>query len=163
MEEKTTITIRKKDRAVEKEIEYINSQRVEGTALMKTVLVTEAEAGKVSPRVAGQHIDAFLPWAEKIAYKDGNLRTYEGKLYRCLPPGHTSQADWTPDKTPSLWKLAADPTAEYPEWSQPMGSFDVYNIGDKVTYKDRKWISTENDNVWAPDAFGWSEVKEAKA
>ena len=28
-------------------------------------------------------------------------------------------------------------------------------MGDKVTRKDKTWVSTANDNVWEPGVYGW--------
>lgn len=49
---------------------------------------------------------------------------------------------------------------EYPEWKQPTGTHDAYNIGDKVTYKGVKYICQMDDCVWSPDAYpdGWAEM-----
>ena len=49
-------------------------------------------------------IDLFPVWAVGIAVaKDGRYQ-YNGKLYKCVQ-AHTTQADWTPDITPSLWTV----------------------------------------------------------
>lgn len=53
-------------------------------------------------------LDLFLPWAESADYAAGDRRKYDDKLYRC-EQAHTSQADWTPDKTPALWTEVAKP------------------------------------------------------
>ena len=42
-------------------------------------------------------------WDFPVAYKTGDVVTYGGKQYQCLQ-GHTSQAGWTPDVVPALWK-----------------------------------------------------------
>lgn len=51
---------------------------------------------------------------------------------------------------------------EYPEFVQPTGAHDAYNIGDKVTYNGKKYICQINGCVWAPDVYpqGWQEVTE---
>lgn len=51
---------------------------------------------------------------------------------------------------------------EYPEFVQPQGAHDAYNIGDKVTYNGKKYICQINGCVWAPDVYpqGWQEVVE---
>lgn len=42
-------------------------------------------------------------WAgEGHAYEVGDVVTYQGTEYECTQ-AHTSQPDWTPDATPSLW------------------------------------------------------------
>ena len=30
--------------------------------------------------------------------------------------------------------------------------------GDKVTYKEQHYISDVDNNVWAPDVYGWSII-----
>ena len=30
--------------------------------------------------------------------------------------------------------------------------------GDKVTYNGKTWVSTVDNNVWAPETYGWEEV-----
>ena len=48
---------------------------------------------------------------------------------------------------------------EYPEWHQPTGSHDAYNVGDKVSYEGKHYECTVDGNVWPPDGgFGWKEV-----
>ena len=91
-------------------------------------------------------------WAIGRAYAAGDRVQHGGILYKCVQ-AHTSQADWTPDKTPALWVgVSLD---EYPEWVQPTGAHDAYNIGDKVTYNGQHYVCTSNANVYAPDVYGW--------
>lgn len=82
-----------------------------------------------------------------------------GKRIRCVQ-AHTSQADWTPDATASLWKKIGDPTEEWPAWSQPIGAHDAYNSGDKVSHNGKHWTSNIDANVWEPGVYGWTEVTE---
>ena len=46
-------------------------------------------------------------------------------------------------------------TEEYPEWVQPTGAHDAYNIGDKVTHNGKTWVSDVDNNVWEPGVYGW--------
>ena len=50
---------------------------------------------------------------------------------------------------------------EYPEYVQPQGAHDAYKIGDKITYKGKKYICQMNGCVWTPDDYpkGWQEVE----
>lgn len=121
--------------------------------------VTMAEAGQIDDVTAGEHADLFTPWAYPVKYTEGQLRQYGGKLYRCIS-AHTSQVDWTPDVSVSLWKEAADPSEEWPAWSQPRGAHDAYNKGDKVSHNDQHWTSDVDANVWEPGVYGWSEAEE---
>lgn len=128
----------------------------ESDAVASITFVVMAETGQIDDVTATEHTDVFSPWAEEVEYKAGNIRSYMDKLYRCLQ-AHTSQADWTPDVTPSLWKAIGDPTAEWPEWSQPIGAGDEYMQGDKVSHNGKHWVSTVNYNVWEPGVYGWEE------
>ncbi len=116
--------------------------------------VKMAEAGSIDDVTATENIAVFAAWQSGVKYEANVLRSYEGKLYRCMQ-AHTSQEDWTPDNASSLWKLAGDPSEEYPLWSQPVGAMDAYSKGDKVTYNGKHYISEVDNNVWAPDAYGW--------
>lgn len=100
----------------------------------------------------------FIPWKVGVSYSIGDKVQYAEKVYKCVQ-AHTSQADWTPDVTPALWTHTS--TEEWPEWVQPTGAQDAYNIGDKVTYQGHHYISTIDGNVWAPDAYpaGWQLVE----
>lgn len=121
------------------------------------VFVLLAENGTMDEVTATEHLDVFAQWEPSVAYAVGNLRAYQDKLYKCLQ-AHTSQEDWTPNKTPALWKEAGNPADEWPQWSQPIGAADAYMKGDKVSYEDKHWISDIDNNVWAPTTYGWSQV-----
>ena len=97
-------------------------------------------------------VELFPMWAIGRAYAVDDRVQYGGILYKCVQ-AHTSQADWTPDATPALWVAVS--IEEYPEWVQPTGAHDAYNIGDKVTYKGNHYVCDINGNVYAPDVYGW--------
>ena len=120
------------------------------------MFVTMAEAGSIDDVTAAEHADLFSPWAYPVGYTKGNIRRYNGALYRCLSD-HTSQADWTPDTAPSLWVGISDPAEEWPKWGQPVGAHDSYNTGDKVSHDGKHWISNTDGNVWEPGVYGWTE------
>lgn len=125
--------------------------------------VTMAEAGSIDDVTMGEHIDLFAQWAENVNYKSGNIRAYkDGKLYRCLSD-HTSQSDWTPDVSVSLWTPIANPDEEWPAWSQPVGAHDAYSLGAKVLHNEQKWVSDVANNVWEPGVYGWSEYVENRS
>ena len=100
-------------------------------------------------------VELFPMWAIGRAYAVDDRVQYGGILYKCVQ-AHTSQADWTPDITPALWVAVS--IEEYPEWVQPTGAHDAYNIGDKVTYKGNYYVCDINGNVYAPDVIGWTLI-----
>lgn len=55
-----------------------------------------------------------------------------------------------------------EPEEEYPEFVQPTGAHNAYKIGDKITYKGKKYICKLENCVWDPDTYpaGWEEVIE---
>lgn len=106
-------------------------------------------------------VELFPAWAVGKAYAADERICYGEKLYRCVQ-SHTSQADWTPDKTPALWTEVAKP-GEIPVWKQPTGAQDAYNKGDRVWYPEKNttvYESLIDANVYSPEAYpaGWMEV-----
>ena len=61
-----------------------------------------------SDSMAAANVDLFDPWrvgveiTQDMIDKGQNRYRYEGAVYKTKTP-HTTQADWTPDVTPSLW------------------------------------------------------------
>ena len=104
-------------------------------------------------------------WMAGCAYAVGDFVTYgensvgDPQLYKVVQ-AHTSQIDWTPDKTPSLYVAIGLDEKGYPIWSQPTGSHDAYNMGDIVDYNGKLYESVIDGNVYSPDAYpaGWKEV-----
>ena len=100
-------------------------------------------------------VELFPAWVVGKAYAVNDRAQYNGTLYKCIQ-AHTSQSDWMPSATPALWKAVS--VDEYPEWVQPSGAHDAYNIGDKVTYNGQHYVCTSNANVYAPDVYGWDLI-----
>lgn len=121
------------------------------------VFVTLAENETIDEVTASEHLNCFEEWQEHCAYVIGHIRKYEDNLYKCVQ-AHTSQGDWTPDVTASLWRKIGDPTEEWPEWSQPIGAHDAYMMGDKVSHNGQHWISQYDNNVQEPGVWGWEAV-----
>lgn len=117
--------------------------------------------------------DGYVIWAQPSgahdAYKKGDIVNYKGTLYESLIDGNV----WSPDVYAAGWELvkegAEEPeepeepvTEEYPDWVQPTGAHDAYNIGDIVKYNGKLYQSTIDGNVWAPDEYpaGWTLYEE---
>lgn len=105
-------------------------------------------------------------WKPDAAYATGEYITYgensvgDAQLYKVVQ-AHTSQADWTPDVTDSLYTPIGLTEDGYPIWSQPTGAHDAYDTGDIVDYNGVIYKSLIDGNTFAPDAYpqGW-EVYE---
>ncbi len=137
------------------------AQKVEALlpALRKLVRIDELQPEGIADLIA-----LYEPWEVGESLAVGDIRSYDGKLYKVVQ-AHTTQADWTPDATPALWTEIAPPTTDegetiVPEWAQPTGGHNAYNIGDKVTFEDKVYESLIDANAYSPTAYpaGWKEV-----
>ena len=101
---------------------------------------------------------AFMPWRAGLQVTSGQILRYGDEIYRVVQ-SHTTQDDWTPDKTPAL--VAKISLEEFPQWVQPTGAHDAYNKGDKVSDEGKHWISEIDGNVWKPGtvAGAWRETE----
>ncbi|MCR2025254.1 carbohydrate-binding protein [Anaerotruncus colihominis] len=131
--------------------------RAKASEVASLMFVRMAENGAFDDTTIAEHAEQFSMWACSIAYAEGAICQYNGRLYRCLQ-AHTSQETWTPEAAPSQWKEIGDPTGEWPEWSQPVGAIDTYPLGAKVSYNGKHWVSTAGNNVWEPNVYGWEEA-----
>lgn len=96
-----------------------------------------------------------IEWIANESVLVGNQRTHNGSRYSVIQ-AHTTQAGWEPDVVPALWSLVVtDPVDEWPEWEQRTGGQELYQTGAQVTYDGSHWVSTADNNVWAPGVYGW--------
>ena len=124
----------------------------EVTAMLIKQQINTIEA---DDQTALRMVEFYPEWAAGMDYATGYKVQYNGTLYKCVQ-AHTSQGDWMPSATPALWVVVS--VDEYPEWVQPTGAHDAYNIGDKVTYNGQHYVCTSDGNVYAPDVYGWEEA-----
>ena len=109
--------------------------------------------------------DKYDPWEVGITYSAGDKVRYESVNYEVLQ-GHTSQGDWLPSDTPSLYKVIKNDDIETDEGTVEVidefeaSSTNPYSIGDKVTFQGKVYESTIDNNVWSPADYpqGWKEV-----
>ena len=116
----------------------------------------EKAATNLPDEDALQAVELFPQWATGHAYAVDERLQYKNVLYRVVQ-AHTSQVDWTPDKTPALFVVVS--LDEWPEFVQPTGAHDAYKKGDKVTFEGKHYISLIDANVYSPAAYpaGWKE------
>ena len=112
----------------------------------------ETAASTMTDETALTAVELFPMWTVGKAYAVNDRVRYNGALYKCIQ-AHTSQSDWMPSATPTLWKTVS--IDEYPEWVQPTGAHDAYNTGDKVSYNGKHYVCTIDANTYAPNVYGW--------
>ena len=127
--------------------------------------------------------DGYPVWSQPSgahdAYNTGDIVNYNGQLYESTQDGNV----WSPDVYPAGWEKVnsetvspspepdpgpdtepepepEEPEDTYPEWVQPTGAHDAYNIGDRVIYNGKVYESTVDGNSWSPTGYpqGWKEV-----
>lgn len=129
--------------------------RAEARALVQALVSLRTSA---TDEQALNAVALYPSWKEQIDYSVGDRIKHDNILYKVLT-AHTSQATWTPDISPSLFAKVLIPDPEViPEWVQP-DSTNPYMIGDKVIHNGSTWISTIDNNVWEPGAYGWEVVE----
>lgn len=107
----------------------------------------------------------FPPYEVGKTYKQGEFITYDTnavgdpQLYKVVQE-HTSQEEWKPSDTPSLYEPIGLNDAGYPVWSKPSGAHDAYNKGDIVDFDGKLYKSLIDGNVYSPDEYpsGWEEL-----
>ena len=117
----------------------------------------DAAAAALTDEQALKAAALYPAWSAQDTYDAGERVRFDGTLYKCLQP-HAAQPDWTPTAAPSLWaKVLVSDTGEALPWEQPE-STNPYMKGDKVTHAGKTWVSTIDNNVWEPGAYGWEET-----
>ena len=71
-------------------------------------------------------------WTPGAKVKPGDVLAWDGTLVECIQ-GHTTQADWTPDKVPALFKVHRTP--EMTEWVAGI----AVAVGERFTYGGATW------------------------
>ncbi len=122
-------------------------------------------AASLAEEAAMEVAYVYDEWEVGRAYKTGDFLRYgtngvgDPQLYKVVQD-HSSQADWTPDITASLYVAIGLNEKGYPVWSQPTGAHDAYNTGDIVDFNGVLYESLVDGNVYSPDAYptGWKVV-----
>ena len=138
---------------LEKAREFRNRIDANLQATRKLIRVDELDENELL-----EMIDLYESYQVGKSYKVDDIFKYEGKLYKVIQE-HTSQEDWVPSELPALY-LNLMPENVIPEWVQPTGSHDAYNVGDKVIYEGEVYESIIDSNTWSPTDYpqGWEEV-----
>lgn len=123
--------------------------------LISLIEAIQTIRAKVDDETALDAIGLYPAWVTDHDYSVGDRTQDEDILYKCIQ-AHTSQASWRPSLTPALWVRVS--IEEWPEWVQPIGAHDAYDLGAKVSHNGAHWISTINNNVYEPGVYGWEQA-----
>lgn len=114
--------------------------------------VTSHPDNKPVQAMTQEQIDTYRAWdgVESLPMKDAT-RIHDGKTWISLINNNV----WEP---PVGWR---EVVAEgYPEWVQPTGAHDAYQMGDRVTFEGASYESTIDANTWSPSVYpaGWTAL-----
>lgn len=88
--------------------------------------LSDAELLTIQPALEGR------AWSSGLSVEVGDVYTYTGSLWRCVQ-AHVTQADWTPDLVPSLWRKVEVLPEDAPRvWQEGV----EYVEGDILAYPD---------------------------
>lgn len=107
----------------------------------------EADSSSILDSLA--NYKASLPILQDTGFVNRNeLYTYNDKMLRIIQShDRATVAQFDPADVPALYAFR-EPGC--PEWVQPIGAQDAYNIGDCVTFNGLQYESNINANVWSP-------------
>lgn len=91
-------------------------------------------------------------WRAGIDVVAGEVYVFQNLLHEVVQ-SHTTEANWTPLAARALFKRYYE-TGEIPAWVQPLGGFDAYRLGFKVTHDGFTWESLIDANGFEPGAVG---------
>lgn len=160
-----SITLMENSNTIEDEVRQIQehlSEMQSGAGISSypdVLILARMQAQNLEDEQALSVKGLFDEWdGNGVNYKAGYKLRYNDTLYKVLQD-HTSQADWIPDVSLSLFAKVLIPDANViTEWEQP-DSTNPYMTGDKVTHNSKTWVSDVDNNVWEPGEYGWTEVE----
>ena len=138
-----------------KEEWQLRSLKIAGQMATKQTIIS----GGASKEQMEALYEIYDDWKPGIEYKTDDLITDEGKFYKILAPGHTSQADWKPKDVPALYTPITTP-GEVEEWGTRDLTNNPFMIGEQVRFEGQIWESTIDNNSWSPTGYpqGWQLV-----
>lgn len=149
------------------EIEYVSTQEQEVATLkaQNAILATATSfiANTFTDEQAVKVVDLYPFWSGNgVKYEVGERVKDENYILYKVITAHTSQEDWKPSVSPSLFaEVLVENPNEITDWKQP-DSTNGYEKDIVVRHNGKEWKSLVNNNVWEPGVVGteslWEEV-----
>ena len=109
-------------------------------------------AGSLTDEQVEQFTGLFPTWtADGVDVKVGEVWRHDGTLVEVVQT-HKTQADWSPDKVPALFKVHRA-VGSVAAWVQPTGTHDAYALGERMTFKGATYESLFAANVYSPTVY----------
>lgn len=135
--------------------EQVYRRMDEYDAILRTLVGDNAEkiVGTFDDTAAVKVIDLYPSWQSGITVAVGDRYQYQGKLYKAIQ-AHTTQGDWIPDITPSLWaviEVQHSGTIDDPiPWAVNMECYE----GKYYSYNDTLYVCIRDSGIalaYTPD------------
>lgn len=126
----------------------------------RTLATTEKQVQELSAAyLSASGVEPGQEWRQPTgahdAYPEGWEVTFDGKTWVSTTPANV----WQPGV--SGWREEPQEGSGAPDWVQPTGAHDAYNLGDLVSFQGVVYQSTIDGNVWSPADYpqGWEQVE----
>ena len=120
----------------------------------------EAELIKLT-RENADPVNSYAPLQNRVDALYTEMDSLRGILEALEDRIATLESGGTEPEEP---EVPEEPTEqeEWPQYVQPTGAHDAYNIGDKITYNGVHYICSMDGCVWSPDVYpdGWTTEEE---
>ena len=126
--------------------------------LLRILTKNVLESDSVTEQQLSDIATIYPQWRVNKYYQTNEIFVKDSLLFRVIQ-AHTSQADWQPETTASLY-TPYRPAGEITDWVQPTGAHDAYMKGEKVRYNGNTFESVIDNNTWSPAAYpaGWKQI-----
>lgn len=125
-------------------------------------VIAQAQAGEIDSTQVISCEALFRPWTPG-KYTSGDIRTYNGQIYKCAEPGHdsTGNPDWTPETYRALWIPYHSTSAKWAKpFIQPEGVHDMYKAGEYCIFDGKTYFANQ-DTSYSPEDYpqAWEEAR----
>lgn len=126
--------------------------------LLRILTKNVLESDSVTQQQLTDLATIYPQWRINKYYEANEVFVKDSLLFRVIQ-AHTSQADWLPETTSSLYTPYRVP-GKISDWVQPTGAHDTYQIGDQVRYEGKVYESLIDNNSWSPAVYpaGWKII-----
>ena len=119
------------------------------TTANRLAVVDKVRADELDDDTISQLAALFPPWTVGLDVTVGEVYSWDDTLVECLQ-AHTTQADWTPDVAPSLWKIHRTDDGTGPiEWQAGIS----VEVGEVVVYEGVSYTVIQSHTTqtgWEP-------------
>ena len=119
-------------------------------------ITIKAQLDTIGDAAVAEVAALFPDWTPGAKVEPGDVLAWDGTLVEVIQ-GHTTQADWTPDKVPALFKVHRTP--EMTEWVAGI----TVAAGERFTFGGATWECVQAHTTqkgWEPDKVPalWKKV-----